>query len=304
MATLYQRGWVPDVTIYTCGFAKIPGAYLNSIIQIDPGQPDPAKWHEAAVSDEYFGILQRVKVNKDFFSRVVDERGNTASSLLYAQITSRIAGMQLRKGVNKASELRFLSSLLRTDPDPLRVTPVAIYPPLYRDNKDTLMDVPLDLGPPRLNIPFAANKMRTIIVATKILYPRELQNKPRTENSKPLYQEVVFSDRTTADAIARVKYEKSPIAKMFPKAPIHVDVEVRSGYRVWDVARAAVAEMYLAAPIWLEDPTVLIPKNFLSQGAEHLAHRISAAAGRRGDGHSNEGVASVKSLRESRIIHL
>ena len=25
LATLYQRGWVPDVTIYTCGFSKIPG---------------------------------------------------------------------------------------------------------------------------------------------------------------------------------------------------------------------------------------------------------------------------------------
>ncbi len=24
MATLYRRGWVPDVTIYTCGFSKIP----------------------------------------------------------------------------------------------------------------------------------------------------------------------------------------------------------------------------------------------------------------------------------------
>ena len=24
LATLYQRGWAPDVTIYTCGFSKIP----------------------------------------------------------------------------------------------------------------------------------------------------------------------------------------------------------------------------------------------------------------------------------------
>ena len=29
LATLYQRGWVPDVTIYTCGFSKIPGAVLK-----------------------------------------------------------------------------------------------------------------------------------------------------------------------------------------------------------------------------------------------------------------------------------
>ena len=69
LATLYQRGWVPDVTIYTCGFSKIPGAYLNSLTQLQPGQPDPAKWYEAALSDEYFRIMQRVKVNKDFFSR-------------------------------------------------------------------------------------------------------------------------------------------------------------------------------------------------------------------------------------------
>ena len=26
LATLYHRGWFPDVTIYTCGFSKIPGA--------------------------------------------------------------------------------------------------------------------------------------------------------------------------------------------------------------------------------------------------------------------------------------
>ena len=90
-----------------------PGAYLNSLTQLQPGQPDPAKWYEAALSDEYFRIMQRVKVNKDFFSRVVDKDGNTASSLLYGQMTSRIAGMQLKKGVNKASELPFLSSLLR-----------------------------------------------------------------------------------------------------------------------------------------------------------------------------------------------
>ena len=89
-----------------------PGRILNSLTQLQPGQPDPAKWYEAALSDEYFRIMQRVKVNKDFFSRVVDKDGNTASSLLYGQMTSRIAGMQLKKGVNKASELPFLSSLL------------------------------------------------------------------------------------------------------------------------------------------------------------------------------------------------
>src|SRR5262249_38411389 len=83
LATLYQRGWVPDVTIYTCGFSIIPGAYLNSLTELQPGQPDPAKWYEAALSDDYFRIMQRVKVNKDFFSRVVDKDGNTASSLLY-----------------------------------------------------------------------------------------------------------------------------------------------------------------------------------------------------------------------------
>ena len=87
LATLYQRGWVPDVTIYTCGLSKIPGAYLNSLAQIRPGEPDPAKWYEAAMSDEYFRIMQRVKVNKDFFSKVVDQDGNTASSLLYRQVT-------------------------------------------------------------------------------------------------------------------------------------------------------------------------------------------------------------------------
>ena len=25
LATLYERGWAPDVTIYTCGLSKIPG---------------------------------------------------------------------------------------------------------------------------------------------------------------------------------------------------------------------------------------------------------------------------------------
>jgi hypothetical protein len=271
LATLYQRGWVPDVTIYTCGFSKIPGAYLNSLTQLQPGQPDPAKWYEAALSDEYFRIMQRVKVNKDFFSRVVDKDGNTASSLLYGQMTSRIAGMQLKKGVNKASDLPFLSSLLRTNPNPFRMTPVAIYPALYRDNRDTLLDVPFDLSPPGMNIPFSANKMRAIFVATKILYPRELQDKPRPENSQPLYQEVVFTDRLTADEIARVKYEKSPIAKMFPKAPIHTDVEVRSGYRVWDVARATLADMYLTAPMWLEDPTGAHPKELFITGALNIS---------------------------------
>ena len=137
-----------------------PGRYLNSLTQLEPGQPDPAKWYEAALSDKYFRIMQRVKVNKDFFSRVVDRDGNTASSLLYGQMTSRIAGMQLKTAVNKASELPFLSSLLRTNPNPFRMTSVATYPALYRDNKDTLLDVPCDLSPPGMNIPFSANKMR------------------------------------------------------------------------------------------------------------------------------------------------
>jgi hypothetical protein len=113
--------------------------------------------------------------------------------------------------------------------------------------------------------------MRAIIVATKILYPRELQDKPRPENSKPLYQEVVFTDRLTADEIARVRYEKSPIAKMFPKAPIHTDVDVRSGYRVWDAARAALADMYLTAPMWLEDPTGRHPKELFFTGALNIS---------------------------------
>ncbi len=163
LATLYERGWVPDVTIYTCGYSKIPGAYLNSLTELQPGQPDPAKWYEAALSDEYFRIMQRVKVNKDFYSRIVDKDGNTASSLLYVQMTSRIAGMQLKKGVNKARELPFLSSLLLTNPNPVKMIPVAIYPALYRDNKDTLLDVPFDLYPPGMNIPFSANKMRLFL---------------------------------------------------------------------------------------------------------------------------------------------
>jgi len=271
LATLHERGWVPDVTIYTCGFSKIPGAYLNSLTELQPGHSNPATWHEAALSDEYFRIMQRVKVNKDFYSRVVDKDGNTGSSLLYRQMTSRIAGMQLKKGVDKASELPFLSSLLKTNSASARAIPVAVYPRLYRDNQDTLLDVPYDLSPPGMNIPFSANKMRAIFVATKILFPRALQDKPRPENSPPLYQEVVFTDKQTADEIARVRYEKSPIAKMFPKAPIHPDVEVRSGYRVWDVARATLADMYLTAPMWLEDPTGRHPKELFITGSLNLS---------------------------------
>ena len=75
--------------------------------------------------------------------------------------------MQLKKGVDKASELPFLSSLLRTNPTPFKASPVAIYPALYRDNQDTLLDVPFDLCPPGMNIPFSANQMRVIFVATR-----------------------------------------------------------------------------------------------------------------------------------------
>ena len=271
LATLHQRGWFPDVTIYTCGFSKIPGAYLNSLTHLQPGEPDPAKWYEAAMSDEYFRIMHRVKVNHDFFSKVVDKDGNTASTLLYRQMTSRIAGTQLKKGINQGSQVPLLAALLKTKPNPIKLTPVAIYPDVYRDKKDTLLDVPLDLYPAGMNIPFSANKMRAIFVATKILYPRELQNKPRPENSPPLFQEVVFTDRQTADEIARVKYEKSPIARMFPKAPIHTDVEVRSGYRVWDVARATLADMYLTAPMWLEDPTGRHPRELFITGALNIS---------------------------------
>jgi hypothetical protein len=82
---------------------------------------------------------------------------------------------------------------------------------------------------------------------------------------------VVFTDRLTADEIARVKYEKSPIAKMFPKAPIDADVDVRSGYRVWDVARAALADMYLTEPKWLEDPTGRHPKELFITGALNIS---------------------------------
>jgi hypothetical protein len=271
LATLYQRGWVPDVTIYTCGFSKIPGAYLNSLAQLQPGQPDPATWYEAALSDEYFRIMQRVKVNKDFFSKVVDKNGNTASSLLYRQMIAQIAGTQLKKGVNNGSELPLFSVLLKTNSKPFKITPVAVYPTLYRDNNDTLLDVPVDLSPAGMNIPFSADRMRAIFVATKILYPRELQNRPRPENSPPLYQEVIFTDPLTAGEIARVKYDKSPIAKMFPRAPIHGDVDVRSGYRVWDVARATLADMYLTAPMWLEDPTGRHPKELFITGALNIS---------------------------------
>lgn len=271
MATLHERGWVPDVTIYSCGFSKIPGAYLNSLAELQPSQSNPAKWHEAALSDEYFRIMQRVKVNKDFYSRVIDKDGNTGSSLLYKQMTSRIAGMQFKKGVGKASELPIFSSLLKTNLNSGGAISVAIYPSLYRDNQDTLLDVPYDLSPPGMNIPFSANKMRAIFVATRVLFPRELQNKPRPANSPPLYQEVVFTDEQTADKIARVKYEKSPIAKMFPRAPIHPDVEIRSGYRVWDVARATLADMYLTAPMWLEDPTGRHPKELFITGSLNLS---------------------------------
>ena len=99
---------------------------------------------------------------------------------------------------------------------------------------------------------------------------------PRPENSRPLYQEVVFTDPQTADEIKRVKYEKSPIAKMFPKAPIHPDVEVRSGYRIWDVARATLADMYLTSPMWLEDPAGVHPKELFFTGAMNISPIESA----------------------------
>ena len=137
-----------------------------------------------------------------------------------------------------------------------------------------------------MNIPFSGAKERAIFVATKILYPRELQEKPRPTNSPPLYQEVVFTDRANGRRIARVRYEKSPIAKMFPKAPIHPDVEVRSGYRVWDVARATLADLYLTAPSGWKTPRAVIPRAFFHGIPEPFAHRTGAFAGRRGDGHS------------------
>ena len=112
-----------------------PRRYLNSLAQFQPGEPNPAKWYKAAVSDEYFRILRRVKVNKDFFTRVVDQDGNTASTLLYRQITSRIAGTQLKKGVNKGSEIPVFSSLLRIKPKPFKMIPVGVYPALYRDER-------------------------------------------------------------------------------------------------------------------------------------------------------------------------
>ena len=68
-----------------------------------------------------------------------------------------------------------------------------------------------------------------------------------------------------------MKYDKSPIAKMFPKAPIHPDVDVRSGYRVWDVARATLADMYLTAPMWLEDPAGGHPKELFITGAMNIS---------------------------------
>ena len=58
---------------------------------------------------------------------------------------------------------------------------------------------------------------------------------------------------------------------MFPKAPIHRDVDVRSGYKVWDVARATLADMYLTAPMWLEDPTGNHPKELFINGSLNLS---------------------------------
>jgi hypothetical protein len=58
---------------------------------------------------------------------------------------------------------------------------------------------------------------------------------------------------------------------MFPKAPIHPDVEVRSGYRVWDVARATLADMYLTAPMWLVDPTGVHLKELFITGALNIS---------------------------------
>jgi len=69
LATLHQRGWFPDVTS-TLRILQDPGRVLKLTHQLQPGQPNPAKWYEAALSDEYFRIMRRVKVNKDFFSRV------------------------------------------------------------------------------------------------------------------------------------------------------------------------------------------------------------------------------------------
>ncbi len=69
LATLYQRGWVPDVTIYTCGFSKIPGAYLNSLTELQPGQSNPATWYEAALSDEYFPNHAKSQSQQGFLSQ-------------------------------------------------------------------------------------------------------------------------------------------------------------------------------------------------------------------------------------------
>jgi hypothetical protein len=230
VAAAIDRGWTPDLIIWSCGFA-LDGALLNMFTHLYGENPNPKVWREFFHSDKFYQMMKAVTVNEGLFTEK-DSRGSTGAQRLLAETTARLAGSFFKKQI-----------------------PVSIRPKIFKGLDESMVRVEYELAPDGVDRPLATKGIRNLFIATRVLYDASQAGGTRSPDEK-LYQETYFTDAITARAIRDQGPEllKSVIAREFPGVPVMADVDVRTGYNAFEVARASLSEPYLTPLMWLRSP--------------------------------------------------
>lgn len=106
------------------------------------------------------------------------------------------------------------------------------------------LEVPKELGIPEFNANFNEDQIPVVLSAGKILHKEEDEGTPI--NGRELYQEVIFTDKTTA---SKIKSLPRPFQHYHHSDKVVDKIEINSSFRINDAVRASISEPIMMNPI-------------------------------------------------------
>lgn len=107
---------------------------------------------------------------------------------------------------------------------------------------DYLIDAPVNLPLPEMNIAFSSSPIPMIIIGGKILFTSTQVGQPKKQK---LFREVYF---TSPDVGSHLKDFKSPVGRDFDSSSIDLNIEVNTDTGVMQAARAAATNPMIFPP--------------------------------------------------------
>ena len=106
------------------------------------------------------------------------------------------------------------------------------------------LDVPRNMGISSFDAEFNVDQIPVVISAGKVLY--NLADEGKESESKKLYQEVIFTDKNTAEKIINLP---SAFKHINMSDKVEDKIEINSHFKINDAVRAAISEPLMMSPI-------------------------------------------------------